>query len=431
MATAQDVYNLLNTTYALEQKSKSMQMYDLYYGKHKIQSKPDKIVGDERFHTSKVTLNYYKMAVKFFVYLLLSQSVKVTCEDAGFMDFITQFHKFNQIDKHNAEVLEATSVFGNAFEHIFYDQQGNLRVRLIDGMAAIPFWDDYMDLQYFAEQYSEMDYSGMKHTISRIFTDEQTTEFLDGTATSMIENLYGLPIVFYVNDIFHRQIKTDLEDLQSIVEEMETLLSDVADTNKYHGDPLLLVFGQRLNNLQGKGKILNFEKGADAKYLTWDQNINASDWLYNKLKESFFDIAMLPRIFYDTSSLTSVSGVALRMFYLASLIKAQEKAMNFKDGLLRRYKLLARIYELTTNRTIDTDSIKIEVNVNLPLNEAETINNLLMLLTGGLITKETALKKTPYVDNPEEEFKKIMDEVPDVYRIDGDNSDTEANSGGV
>ena len=54
-----------------------------------------------------------------------------------------------------------------------------------------------------------------------------------------------------------------------------------------------------------------------------------------------------------------------------------------------------------------------------------------MLLTGGLITKETALKKAPYVDNPEEEFKKITDEVPDVYRIDGDNSDTEANSGGV
>jgi len=348
MADVEEIMNLLNTSYTIQQQSKAMQMYDLYYGKHKIQSKPDKVVGDEAFRTSKVMLNYYKLAVKFFVYLILSQPVKVSHPDEGFMEFLKQFHKFNQIDKHNAEILEASAVFGNAFEHIFFDDEGNLRVRLIDGMASIPFWNDYMDLEYFAEQYSEMDYNGMQHKIARIFTEDETAEYIDGIQTSMTPNLYGLPIVHYINDIFHRQVRTDLEDLQSIVEEMETLLSDVADTNKYHGDPLLLVFGQRLNNLQGKGKILNFEKGADAKYLTWDQNINASDWLYNKLKESFFDIAMLPRIFFDPKAMTSVSGVALKMFYMVSLVKAQEKSMNFKDGLLRRYSVLAKIYELTT-----------------------------------------------------------------------------------
>jgi len=429
MTNVEEIFNLLNTSYAIQQQSKAMQMYDLYYGKHKIQSKPDKVVGDERFHTSKVMLNYYKLAVKFFVYFILSQPVKVTHPDEGFMQFLKQFHMFNQIDKHNAEILEASAVFGSTFEHIFFDDEGNLRVRLIDGMASVPFWDDYMDLEYFAEQYSEMDYNGMQHKIARIFTEDETAEYIDGIQTSMTPNLYGLPIVHYINDIFHRQVRTDLEDLQSIIEEMETLLSDVADTNKYHGDPLLLVFGQRLNNLQGKGKILNFEKGADAKYLTWDQNINASDWLYNKLKESFFDIAMLPRIFFDPKSMTSVSGVALKMFYMVSLVKAQEKAMNFKDGLLRRYSLLAKIYELTTNKAINMDDLDIEITVSLPTNETETINNLLMMVTGGLMTKETALKKAPYVDNPDEELAKLIENSPDVYRlnegVDDDNATTD------
>ena len=426
MTNVEEIFNLLETSYAIQQQSKAMTMYDLYYGKHKIQSKPDKVVGDEAFRTSKVMLNYYKLAVKFFVYLILSQPVKVTHPDEGFMQFLKQFHKFNQIDKHNAEILEASAVFGNAFEHIFFDDEGNLRVRLIDGMASVPFWDDYMDLEYFAEQYSEMDYNGMQHKIARIFTEDETAEYIDGIQTSMTPNLYGLPIVHYINDIFHRQVRTDLEDLQSIVEEMETLLSDVADTNKYHGDPLLLVFGQRLNNLQGKGKILNFEKGADAKYLTWDQNINASDWLYNKLKESFFDIAMLPRIFFDPKSMTSVSGVALKMFYMVSLVKAQEKALNFKDGLLRRYSVLAKIYELTTNRAINLDDLNIEITVNLPTNETETINNLLMMVTGGLMTKETALKKSPYIDNPDEELAKLIENSPDVYRLNEGESNGNA-----
>ena len=110
MTNVEEIFNLLETSYAIQQQAKSMQMYDLYYGKHKIQSKPDKVVGDEAFRTSKVMLNYYKLAVKFFVYLILSQPVKVTHPDEGFMEFLKQFHKFNQIDKHNAEILEASAV---------------------------------------------------------------------------------------------------------------------------------------------------------------------------------------------------------------------------------------------------------------------------------------------------------------------------------
>lgn len=428
MSSPNEILKLLNTSYALQQQSRAIQMYDLYYGRHKIQNKPDKVVGDEAFHTSKVVLNYYKLAVKFFVYLILAQPVKVTHPDEDFTAFIKQFHTFNQIDKHNAELFEATSVFGNAFEHIFFDSDGNLRVRLIDGMASVPFWNDYMDLDYFAEQYSEMDYNGVEHKIVRIFTDDETAEYNDGTQISTAINLFGLPIVHYINDIFHRQVRSDLEDLQSIIEEMETLISDVADTNKYHGDPLLLVFGQRLNSLQGKGKILNFEKGADAKYLTWDQNIGASDWLYNKLKESFFDIAMLPRIFFDPKSVTSVSGVALKMFYMVSLVRAQEKAMNFKDGLLRRYALLAKVYELTNNSKVNINDLNIEISINLPTNESELINNVFTMVSGGLMSKETAMRKMPYIDNPDEEIKRLMDESPDVYRLnEGESNGTTTN----
>ncbi|HPV63666.1 MAG TPA: phage portal protein, partial [Fervidobacterium sp.] len=73
--------------------------------------------------------------------------------------------------------------------------------------------------------------------------------------------------------------------------------------------------------------------------------------------------------------------------------------------------------ELTTNRAINLDDLNIEITVNLPTNEAETINNLLMMLTGGLMTKETALKKVPYIDNPDEELAKLIENSPDVYRL--------------
>jgi len=40
-----------------------------------------------------------------------------------------------------------------------------------------------------------------------------------------------------------------------------------------------------------------------------------------------------------------------------------------------------------------------------------------MMVTGGLMTKETALKKVPYIDNPDEELAKLMENSPDVYRL--------------
>jgi hypothetical protein len=40
-----------------------------------------------------------------------------------------------------------------------------------------------------------------------------------------------------------------------------------------------------------------------------------------------------------------------------------------------------------------------------------------MMVTGGLMTKETALKKSPYIDNPDEELAKLIENSPDVYRL--------------
>jgi SPP1 family phage portal protein len=196
---------------------------------------------------------------------------------------------------------------------------------------------------------------------------------------------------------------------------LERVLSDFGDTIKYHADPILVAFGQKLPDLPSRtGKILNFEKGADVKYLTWNQNVDAIEYYVKQLKELIFELTMTPKILINPATVSNLSGVALRIMYSPASIKANAKELALMAGMRKRYELLAKYFELKTGREIDVNELEINFARTVPTNESELINNVLMMYSAGLISKETALQLAPYVEDPKAELEK-MNEEEDVY----------------
>lgn len=415
-----DIKQYLNSTYAASIRNYSIEMFDLYTNNHNILLKKDKEVGGKTFRTTKIPLNFYRLIVQFIIDFVLSQPVSVSHPDEGFQELISDFHKVNNIQSHNRKLLEYMCVFGQAFEHFFIDENGKPRLRLIDGMAAIPYYDDYMELEMLIEDFKIAEPDGTEKHYARLFTAQETTEFVGEKenfySQETSENLFGLPIADYKNIEFHRSLISDLEIIKPIVEEIERLLSDFGDILKYHSDPILVAFGQKLPDMAAKpGKILNFEKGADVKYLTWDQNVNAIDWYFQQLKNLLFELTMTPKILLNPSTVSNLSGVALRIMYSPALIKANSKELMLKEGMQKRYGLLARYYQAKTGQEVDLSDLQISFARSVPANESELLNNVLQLYSVGLISKETALQLAPYIENPDEELQKVEEENTDVY----------------
>jgi SPP1 family phage portal protein len=287
-------------------------------------------------------------------------------------------------------------------------------------MAAIPYYDEFMNLEMFIEEFKVQKLDGTEQRICRVFTKDTTTEFTGEKDTWLAkeenENLFGLPVIGYVNAEFHRQIVSDIEQIQPLVEELEKVLSDFGDTIKYHADPILVAFGQKLPDLPARaGKILNFEKGADVKYLTWDQNVGAIEYYVKQLKELIFELTMTPKVLINPATVSNLSGVALRIMYSPASIKANAKELTLTSGMMKRYELLAKYFELKTGRKVDLSELDINFARTVPTNESELINSVLMMYSAGLISKETALQLAPYVEDPKAELEKMNEENEDVY----------------
>lgn len=414
---ANEYLKMIDSAYATSQKFYAIRMYDLYTNSHKINFKKDKEIDNRIFQTTKVLLNFYKVTVKFIVDFVLQRPVKVSHPDEDFQNFILTFEKNNRIVSYNRKLLENLCVFGQTYEHFFLDENAEPRLRNIMGMAAIPFFDDYMELEAFMEDYKILDENSREKRIVRIFTDEEIAEYRDNLLLNISEkNIFSqIPIVGYFQD-FHGKVISDLEDIQTLVEEYEEKLSDIGDTIEYHADPTLVAFGQRIPNLDAKkGKILNFEKGADVRYLTWDQDIEAVKWYLSELKDLIFEISMTPKIILSPSSISNISGVALAIMYSTALIKANEKQLILRHGFSERYKLLAELFKIKTGKDVDMDELEITFNISVPTNESELVNNLLMLYNSGLISQETAMSNVPFITDVAQEIEKIHEETYDVY----------------
>ena len=124
--------------------------------------------------------------------------------------------------------------------------------------------------------------------------------------------------------------------------------------------------------------------------------------------------------------LGSYSGFAIKMLFTAAHLKAANKETIFGEGVQRRMNFLkAAMVKINPSLAKSSLAIKPRFTYFLPVNDQETIDNLVAAIQGGIISKETAVSKNPLVDDPAEELKRIDSETNDPAVLDDLNNDDE------
>jgi SPP1 family phage portal protein len=244
------------------------------------------------------------------------------------------------------------------------------------------------------------------YTISNVYKNVK----IDGgawTSTPEPNPIGKIPVIYYSQEF------PEWNDVQEMIDRLEKLISNHADTNDYFGSPMVFVQGEITGFAKKgeQGKVLEGKNGATAEYLSWDQSPESVKLEYNNLRSLIFDMTDTPDISIEQmKSLGTYSGIALKMLFLGAHLKASEKEETFGKGIQRRINFIKAALAVINVELEKVTTLIIEPKFEyyLPKNYEETIN-LLSTATGGQATmsQETAVTLNPLVKDPIVELDRI------------------------
>ena len=308
------------------------------------------------------------------------------------------------------------------------------------GDTLLPVFDDFGKMVYFGRIYessrsfsdliNDADFTGLatqKDQRFDVFSDSKIYKFrkarngetvLSTTNNNgwilddVIAHSYGkIPVIYYSKPM------PPWASVQAAIARIETLVSNVGDTNDYHASPVFAMFGNVGAKMlekgeQGKSLQITGDK-ADAKYVTWDQATDAIKMELDTLMSYIFTCTQTPQMSMDDlKGLGAASGVAYdRIFMDAHLAARDEIDGDYGMSTQRDINLQVafcgaidtRLVPATKSLTIGFDIPIFRIN-----DDSETVG-LLQKAAGGakVISQKTAIEYSPLTKNADEEIKQI------------------------
>jgi len=392
----------------------------------------DRTVAGKKIPRNRIGLNLQQKIVEAAVAFLFKNKVLLkSTEESDFTNLIDFLLDKNKIYSFNRKIARTLFTDGEVAEYWYpVESKGFWDGRLNSNVCyrvtyfapsnqdtLYPYFDEYRDLKAFSRKYTRKD----DVEVLDVWTDKWIAKYVNKEKwelESLEKNrLEKIPIIYY------RQEKSEWSDQQHLIERVEKLLSNLADTNDYFGSPLIAVNGKVLSlpEKQDDRKVIELQGGADIKYLTWDNAPAAVELEYNLLMSQIFYGSSTPNVSFDNiKGINNTSGIALQLMFEDAHMKADNKLEVFDEMFARRISILKRIVGLLSGKEIKED-VWLEITPYLPKNRLEELQ-MLFMLSGGqkLVSQRTGVASTGFVEDADKEMEQIdlerIKELGESYR---------------
>ncbi len=310
------------------------------------------------------------------------------------------------------------------------------------GDGLLPVFDNKGDLIYFGRSYEveediterigDPSWNGEVKKIKHldIYSKEFIYRFVQQEAGEIVStvgnngwvlsgapmpNPYGkIPVIYYSkpNPIW--------SSVQSMIDRIETVVSNFADTNDYHASPTLVFLGGKVTGKfmekgeQGKAVSLTGDK-ADAKYVTWDHSVDAVKLEIDTLVNFIYSLTQTPNIsFEEMKQLGALSGVAFDRVFLDAHLAARNEIEGEYGESLQRDLHLQKALVVALDPTLKTAAEALNISFEVPHFKLDDlvadVELSIKAKEGGLISQETAIEMSGLVANTEDEMERIANE---------------------
>jgi SPP1 family phage portal protein len=287
------------------------------------------------------------------------------------------------------------------------------------GDRLYPYFDETGDMTAFSREFTLADRAGVRHLYFETYTDREIWRWV--SRNSQWEMAEGYPVkngIGKIPIIYGCQPAVEWEDVQSLIDRLEKLLSNFADTNDYHASPKIVVKGE-VTGFSRKGEagaILQLEgDNPDARYLSWEHAPESVKLEIETLLRMIYTITQTPDISFDSvKGLGAVSGIALKLLFMDAHLKVQEKMEIFDDYLQRRLSVIqAYLGLINTNLQAACKSLTVEPEITpYMIEDEQALISLLRDANGNrpIASQKLTVQRLGWADDAEAEYDRIVDE---------------------
>ena len=220
-----------------------------------------------------------------------------------------------------------------------------------------------------------------------------------------IPHYFGMcPVVLYKNN---EDETGDFEKVISLIDAYDKMESDSLNDFEYFCDAYLALIGFTADaddvKAMKENRVLLLDKDTDAKWLTKEEHDSTIENMKIRIDKDIHKFSKCPNL-SDEDFASNASGVAIKYKMVGTENLVSVKERKFKKGLQRRLELISILQDKKYS-TFDWRAIDIIFTRNLPTNDTEIANMVNTL--SSIVSTETLLAQLPFVENVQDEMKRI------------------------
>lgn len=212
------------------------------------------------------------------------------------------------------------------------------------------------------------------------------------------------------------------EDTSKIVSEMEWAMSRNGNYLRKNSKPVFVVFadeaidyGNEKSETEEARSIMQFPKGSNAAYVTWEQAIENLKFYVTELRQSFFTQLQLPDWNYEKMSQTALSGESRKQLFIDAQLKVKDESGRLLEFYDREVNVLKTFMKAALGESYhnDIDALPVE-NVITPftINDDEVTIKNLVTANGGkaIMSQRESIEEYGHSNDVEQTMREIAEE---------------------
>lgn len=385
---------------------------------------------EEHQADNRATHNFSKYVSQFIQGYMVGIPLKTSYPEEKVEETLRDMNRINDADEHNSELILAQSIYGRAYELLYRNKNDENRFTTVDVLSTFVIYDDTVERNPIAAvRYIKNDYADEE--IVHLYTDNKIIKYTLGNDYKLtrvdvsMHPFNGVPIIEYENNKFRQG---DFEDVLTLIDLYDGAQSDIANYSQDLNDAILAIFGRfdldgygdknqlEIMQMMKQANLFHFEPPvdgdgregrADAKYLYKQYDVQGSEAYKTRIANDIHLFTATPNMNDEKfGGVQSGEAMKYKLFLLEQ--KRASKERLFKKSLRDRYRLISNVMRTAAEGEFDVSELKITFTENLPENIAKEME--WFTKAGGRLSDETMLSMLSFIENPQEELKKIEEE---------------------
>lgn len=385
---------------------------EMYKGNHNILNKQPRQFGPD----NKLVANLPHYIVDMYNGFFTGIPPKVTLDDKETNSLLQEWNDENSLQDKLSEISKQADIFGRSLAFVYQDEDSQTRIAYSSPVNSFMVYDDTVSRQPLAFVRYWKNTDGIQ--VGMVYYSDKTISFEGSKFGDEMLNPYKMvpAVEFYGNE--ERQGVFD--NVKTLIDELDRVLSQKANQVEYFDNAYLKILGVDLDQ-DGDGKPdadlignqMIYSPDADATNATVDfiskpDGDNMQEHIIDRLVSMIYQISMVANL-NDEAFAGNSSGVALQYKLLPMRNMAANKERKFRQALRRLYRIVFSVGTVLPEvHSEDWRELVFTFKRNLPddiSNDADIAQRL-----QGMVSQETLLSILPFVNDPQEEIKRINKE---------------------